>query len=118
MIDIYEVVKKLIGESVLSDLLCDDVFIREDLKSQLGITSGAKGVEFCEIYDDEWHDLIKHILIKYNKLLVEKLEKKKKQRERMMSSRIRARIFNHFSEEHNILLLESEIDDVINLFRI
>ena len=49
---------------------------------------------------------------------IEKLETEKKQRERMMTSTIRARIFNHFLDEHKIMLLESEIDDVINLFKI
>lgn len=59
-----------------------------------------------------------YIEIRSLKSQIKKLETDKKQLERMMSSTIRARIFCHFSEEYHKLLTESEIDDVINLFRI
>ncbi len=63
------------SESALNDLLCADVFLYEDLKSQLGIAYEKNGIEYCEINDTEWHDLIKNILIRYNKLLAVEIQK-------------------------------------------
>ncbi len=62
---------QLVGESNSTDLLCDDIFLREDMKSQVGIDGESKGAEYCKVYDDQWRDLIRLLQIKFLKKALE-----------------------------------------------